>query len=79
MDALLHDRILWLLVLMVATLLGMAVLFTGFTVLLRLKNEREDRLWDRLEETWEPLLLGVLAKQLCNPNADEHHRDQNRN
>jgi HEAT repeat protein len=54
------DRVLWFLILLILVFLGLAVLLVGLTFLLRLRNEREARLWNRLQSEWGPLLLEVL-------------------
>jgi len=61
MNALLADQVLWVLVLMILGLLGLAIFFAGFTFLLRLRNEKEGQLWAGLKESWEPTLLDVLT------------------
>ena len=61
MNELLSDRVLWILVLMILLLLVLAIFFASFTFLLRVRNERETRLWAELKSAWEPLLLDAVA------------------
>jgi len=61
MNALLSDQVLRLLVFMIVGLLGLAIFFATFTFFLRLRTERETRLWAQLKEGWEPLLFEALT------------------
>ncbi|MGD2120399.1 MAG: HEAT repeat domain-containing protein [Gemmatimonadota bacterium] len=56
------DRVFLSLVGLVAVLLAMTILFAAFTFFLRLRNERETRLWERLTNVWESLLLDALSE-----------------
>jgi len=78
MNVLLSDQFLWILVLMILVLLGLALFFAAFTFLLRLRTEKEARLWVRLEESWEPTLLEALTdpgqlKALWRKVGEQHH------
>lgn len=59
--ALLHDRVLQVLVGSVLLFLLVALVFAGVTFALRLRHERKERLWRRLEERWEGPLLEAMA------------------
>lgn len=50
-----------ILVLLVLILLGIGFFFVLFTFFLRVRNEREARLWAELKTSWEPALLEILA------------------
>ncbi len=62
LDGLMADRVFFSLVCLVLFLFSIAVLFAGFTILLRLRNERKARLWAELSATWKPLLLASLSE-----------------
>ncbi len=61
MNVILSDRFLWVLGLMILVLLGLALFFAAFTFLLRLRTEKEARIWAGLKESWEPTLLEALT------------------
>jgi hypothetical protein len=65
LSPLFSEQALSSLVFAILFLLGMALFLAGFTFVLRLKNERDSRLWARLKEAWEPALFEALV----NPSA----------
>ncbi len=60
-DTVLTDQIFLILTGLILILLTLAVVFAVVVFLLRLRNEREDRLWAKLKGTWEPILLEALS------------------
>ncbi|MBT8396176.1 MAG: hypothetical protein KJN92_04385, partial [Gemmatimonadetes bacterium] len=58
---LLSDQVFLFLAITIVVLMTMAVAAAVVTFLLRLRNEKEDRLWARLNATWEPILLDSLS------------------
>jgi len=57
----LSDQLFLFLTVTILLLLTMAAAFAVGVFLLRLRNEREERLWARLKGTWEPILLDSLS------------------
>lgn len=64
MSAVFSDYVMGLLALSTMALLGLAVFFALFTLLLRIKSEREGRRWKAVMARWEPVLLDVLTEQV---------------
>ena len=60
--ALILDQVLLYLTIIILSLLGLVIFLSVMTVLLRLRNEREDLHWANLQERWEPLLLDALSQ-----------------
>ena len=61
--SILSDQVFLFLSSTILVLLTAAAIFAVVVFLLRLRNEREDRLWARLNGTWEPILLEALSGQ----------------
>lgn len=57
---LLISGVSWALIGMILVLLSLAILFAAVTFVLRIRNEKRERTWSRLEEEWKPWLLEVL-------------------
>lgn len=76
MSAVFTDYVLGLLFLSTMVLLGLASFFALFTLILRMKNERDERRWEAASERWEPILLEVLTEQV-HPSALHAHVQSN--
>lgn len=63
MSAFLSDTTFWVLLLSTLVLLGLAGFFAIFTLVLRLRNQRDAQAWDRITGRWEPILMEVLTEQ----------------
>ena len=61
MTAFLEDQVLLGLILTILLLLGLAAFFACFSIALRIRNDRETRLWAGLKKRWEPSLMNVLT------------------
>ncbi len=59
----LHERWFLLLVGAIGTLLVLSVLFTGYTIFLRLRNLAKERLWGVREERWTQVVLEALTSE----------------
>ncbi|MBI2059195.1 MAG: HEAT repeat domain-containing protein [Nitrospirae bacterium] len=61
-DRFLQDKVLLYLGISVLVLLGLTLLFAGFTVMMRLRNNIKARRWARLEREWEPWVMEAVGR-----------------
>jgi len=67
----LRESALLVLALSIAALLVLAVAFALYALVLRVRNERRERRWQRLEAAWEEPLLAALADPQRIPQVRE--------
>lgn len=56
-----RESALWLLAAVVGALIGMAIIFAVYALLLRVRSVRRERLWEHLTSLWEEPVLLALA------------------
>ena len=67
----LPDRLLWVVAILILVFFLSSVLLVVAVVLLRVRNIGRKKRWERMETTWEPVILGVLVSECAEEELHE--------